>query len=75
MLSLDDADVRSPSRIRGMFQVMWLIARDTSWYSSTDFGMKVSFEFGRKKSDLSWGRVAMVVGVLDGRVLGYFKEI
>ena len=30
LLSPGDADDRSPSRIRGMFQVVWLMVRDTS---------------------------------------------
>jgi hypothetical protein len=32
-------DDQSPSRIRGMFQVVRRMARDTSWQSSTDFGI------------------------------------
>ena len=50
LLSPGDADDRSPSRIRGMFQVMWLMARATSWQSSTDFGMSASFKSGRAAS-------------------------
>ena len=48
MLSLGDADDRPPSRIRGMVQVVWLMERDTSWQSSTDFGMTPPFR--RKKA-------------------------
>ena len=45
LLSLDNVDDRSPSRIRGMFHVVWLMARDTSWQNSTDFFMMTSFGF------------------------------
>ena len=48
MLSMGDADDRSPSRIREMFQVVWLMARATIWHSSTDFCMMASFR--RKKA-------------------------
>ena len=65
MLSLDDVDDRSPSGIRGMLQVVWLMARDTSWQNSTDFGI----------DDLLSIRKATYRGDGSPWMLVYFREI
>jgi hypothetical protein len=58
---------RSPSRIRGMFQVVWLMARATSWHSSTDLGMTASFQTQKRRPVLGTGSPWMV-GKWDCRV-------
>ena len=74
MLSLGDADDRSPSRIRGIFRVVWLMARGTRWQNSMDLGMTASFECWTQKK-----RPVVVTGrpgcwVMNG-LLGYFNRL
>ena len=73
LLSPGDEDDRSPSRMRGIFQEVWLMARDTSWQNSTDLDMMASFE--RKKGGLSWWRVALWAGLSIVGVRNYFNGL